>query len=52
MVGVVETFRRAVLQGLPPNFESLAAAAAISAIVLPAAFAFFKYREATLADVI
>ena len=52
MVGVVENFRRAVLQGLPPDMPSLAVGAGVSAVLLPLAFAFFKHREATIADVI
>jgi lipopolysaccharide transport system permease protein len=52
MVGVVETFRRAVLQGQGPDMTALGTGAAVSLVLLPIAFGFFKYREATIADVI
>ena len=52
MAGVVENFRRVVLQGTPPDLQSLATAAAVTLVLLPVAYSFFKYREATLADVI
>ena len=52
MVGVVENFRRVLLQGAPPDFASLGAAAAVSAALLAASYVYFKRVEATVADVI
>ncbi len=52
MVGVIENFRRAVLQGLPPDFSSLGLSAAISILLLAASYIYFKNVEATVADVI
>ncbi len=52
MAAVVENFRRVVVQGQPPDLPSLAVGTVVTLILLPAAYAFFKYREATLADVI
>jgi len=52
MVGVVENFRRVLLQGLPPDRNSLLQSAVLSFIALPVALTYFKYREATMADVV
>jgi lipopolysaccharide transport system permease protein len=52
MVGIVESFRRVIVQGQPPAFHALAVSAIISAVLLPIAFAYFKHVEATVADVI
>lgn len=52
MVGVVENFRRVILQGAPPDFRLLAISALISFILLPVAYIYFKRVEATVADII
>jgi lipopolysaccharide transport system permease protein len=52
MVGIVENFRRVVLQGLPPDRVSLGLAVGVSLVLLPLAYAFFKRTEATMADFI
>jgi len=52
MVGIVESFRRVVVQGQPPAFHALMVSAIVSAVLLPIAFAYFKHVEATVADVI
>lgn len=52
MAGVVENFRRVVLQRVAPDVPSLREAAIISAILLPLSYLYFKRREATLADII
>jgi lipopolysaccharide transport system permease protein len=52
MVGVIESFRRVVLDGVAPDWGTLGVATAVSLLVLAAGYAFFKHREATLADVI
>jgi lipopolysaccharide transport system permease protein len=52
MVGVIENFRRVVLQGIEPEWYSLAMAAGMTAALFPAAYGYFKHREATMADVI
>jgi lipopolysaccharide transport system permease protein len=51
-VGVIENFRRVVLQGVAPDFYSLAISAIAAAILLPLAYLYFKRVEATMADVI
>ena len=52
MVGFVENFRRVILQGLAPDRASLGSAVAISLVLLPLAYAYFKRTEATMADFI
>lgn len=52
MVGIVESFRRVVVQGLPPHYQTLAAAAIVSMVLLPMAFIYFKHVESTVADVL
>lgn len=52
MAGVVENFRRVVLQGTAPDLHSLGIAAGISALLLPLAYGYFKHRESTIADTI
>jgi lipopolysaccharide transport system permease protein len=51
-VGVIENFRRVVLQGIGPDFYSLAISAVITIVLLPPAYLYFKRVEATMADVI
>jgi lipopolysaccharide transport system permease protein len=52
MVGIIESFRRVILQGTAPELHSLGVAAAISALLLPVAFVCFKRLETTVADII
>ncbi|HJZ71613.1 MAG TPA: ABC transporter permease [Vicinamibacterales bacterium] len=52
MVGIIESFRRVVVQGQPPAFHALMVSAIVSAVLLPIAFAYFKHVEATVADII
>lgn len=51
-VGVIENFRRVVLQGVAPDLYSLAVSAIVAAILLPLAYLYFKRVEATMADII
>lgn len=52
MAGLVENFRRAVLQGAMPDWHAVGMAALVSLMMLAAAYVFFKRVEATMADVI
>jgi lipopolysaccharide transport system permease protein len=52
MVGVIENFRRAVLEGASPDFVSLGISFIISALLLPFAYLYFKRAEATVADIV
>ncbi len=52
MVGVVENFRRVVLQGMAPDFQLLVVTMLISLVMFPVAYIYFKRIEATVADII
>lgn len=52
MTGVIENFRRVVLQNTAPDMPSLLASTIFSLLALPLAYLYFKQREATMADVI
>jgi len=52
MVGVIENFRRVILDGAPPNFQALGISALISVLLLPVSYIYFKRVEATVADII
>jgi lipopolysaccharide transport system permease protein len=52
MVGIVDGFRRAVLDGVGPDPAAFGATAAVVAVLLPAAYLWFKHVEATMADVL
>ena len=52
MVGVIENFRRVVLQGVAPDFYSLGISALVAAVLLPLTYLYFKRVEATMADII
>ena len=52
MAGIVETFRRGVVLDQSPDPGALLAATAVIAVALPAAYAYFKFAELTMADVV
>lgn len=52
MVGIVENFRRIVIQGLGPDLHLLAISGAVALVLVVFAYLYFKYREATMADII
>ncbi|MBV9300563.1 MAG: ABC transporter permease [Acidobacteriaceae bacterium] len=52
MAGIVEDFRRVLIQGIGIDNWMLSVSALATAIILPAAYLFFKQREATVADII
>ena len=52
LVGVIENFRRVVLQGMEPDFYLVGISAAAAAILLPLTYLYFKRVEATMADII
>ncbi len=52
MVGVVENFRHVVLQRMSVDVPSLRISFVISAVLLVFSYAYFKHKEATMADVI
>jgi len=50
MVGIVENFRRVILNGVAPETSSLLLSAAIAIILLVVSYLYFKWIEATMAD--
>lgn len=52
IAGVVDTFRRALVLHETPDLDALVMAAAIAAVLLPAAYIYFKYVELTMADLV
>jgi lipopolysaccharide transport system permease protein len=52
MVGVMENFRRTVLEGAAPDFAILGVSIAVTTVLLPVAYLYFKRVESTAADVI
>jgi lipopolysaccharide transport system permease protein len=50
MAGIVDTFRRAVLEGAPPDRTAMTAATVIAVAFLPLAYGWFKYVDSTMAD--
>jgi lipopolysaccharide transport system permease protein len=52
LAGTIESFRRVLLQSKPPEYSSFAEASVIALVLLPVAYLFFKYREASMADFI
>jgi homopolymeric O-antigen transport system permease protein len=52
LVGVIENFRRVVLQGFGPDFHLLGISLLISVLLLPVAYIYFKHIERTVADII
>jgi lipopolysaccharide transport system permease protein len=52
MAGLIDSYRRTIIQGLPPNGLGLALAFVIAVIVLVAGYSYFKRSEGILPDVI
>jgi lipopolysaccharide transport system permease protein len=52
MAGIVDTFRRGLVLHAPPDALALGVAAVVVAVLLPCAYAYFKYAELTMADVV
>jgi lipopolysaccharide transport system permease protein len=52
MAGIVETFRRGVVLHQSPDVFALVVAAFVVAVLVPAAYIYFKYVELTMADVV
>lgn len=52
MVGIVESYRDVILEGVPPNYMDLGIAAAVSIILFIAAYIIFKRLEVLFNDLI
>jgi lipopolysaccharide transport system permease protein len=52
MAGIVDTFRRGLVLHTAPDGFALGMATLVVVLVLPCAYAYFKYAELTMADVV
>jgi lipopolysaccharide transport system permease protein len=52
MAGIIDGFRRALVLQTEPDMRALAISALVTAALLPAAYLYFKFTEATMADVV
>ena len=52
MVGVIENFRRVILHGAAPDFNSLMMSGVVAILMLVVSYLYFKQVEATMADII
>jgi homopolymeric O-antigen transport system permease protein len=52
MVGMIENFRRVIVRGVPPDFQSLAISGVMAAVLLVGSYLYFKWVDATMADFI
>jgi homopolymeric O-antigen transport system permease protein len=52
MAGVVDTFRRSIVLHQPPDLHALGIGTVVTVALLPVAYAYFKYTELTMADVV
>jgi lipopolysaccharide transport system permease protein len=52
VAGLIESFRQVVIFGRPPDFRTLAVSGVIAIASVPLAYAYFKFSEATMADLI
>ena len=50
LVGIVDTFRRAIILQQSPDFFALGMSAAVALLLLPVSYLYFKYVELTAAD--
>ncbi|HEY0077658.1 MAG TPA: ABC transporter permease [Pyrinomonadaceae bacterium] len=52
MAGIIENFRRVLLEAAPPDFASLGLSAGVALVLLAASYVYFKHVEATIADIV
>ncbi len=52
MVGIIDSFRRVIIQGSAPDFHLLSVSIIITCLLLPISYIYFKHVEATAVDVI
>jgi len=52
LAGIIDSFQRIVLRGLPPDFPSLLPGAIVTLVLLPLSYIVFKNAEAYFADII
>jgi lipopolysaccharide transport system permease protein len=52
LAGIIDSYQRVVLQGLPPDFIALLPGFVVTVVALPVSYSLFKNAEAYFADVI
>ncbi|QSA95589.1 ABC transporter permease [Methylococcus sp. EFPC2] len=52
LAGIIDSFQRALLQGLPPDFSSIWPGLALTLLILPLSYIYFKNAERYFADII
>jgi lipopolysaccharide transport system permease protein len=52
LAGIIDSFQRVMLKGLPPDFEALYPGVVLTLVILPLSYVFFKRAENWFADVI
>ena len=52
LAGIIDSFQRVMLKGLPPDFDALYPGIILTLIILPLSYLFFKRAENWFADVI
>jgi lipopolysaccharide transport system permease protein len=52
VAGLIESFRQVVIFGAAPEFRTLIVSGIVAVASVPLSYAYFKYSEATMADVI
>lgn len=52
LTGIIDAFQRTVLQGLPPDLDTLWPGMVLVALLLPFSYAYFKRAESYFADII
>jgi len=52
LAGIIDSFQRTLLKGLPPDFDAMAPGFIATFILLPLSYLFFKRAEAWFADII
>jgi lipopolysaccharide transport system permease protein len=52
LAGIIDSFQRVLLKGLPPDFNALYPGIILTLVILPFSYTFFKRAENWFADVI
>jgi lipopolysaccharide transport system permease protein len=52
LAGIIHSYQRVVLEGLPPDFSAMLPGIVLTALVLPFSYAVFKRAEAYFADIV
>jgi lipopolysaccharide transport system permease protein len=52
LAGIIDSFQRVMLKGMPPDFDAIYPGLALTLVILPFSYLFFKRAESWFADVI